>query len=303
VVVKPSAFRTETARAQYCRIYDDAIAQSPVPVSESDVRTSFGSTHIVTAGDPSKPTLIALHGFMMSSTMWLPMLPALTASHHVVMLDAVGDLNKSVATSALSSAAKVVAWIDEVLGALQIERAAVLGLSFGSWMAAQYAMERPDRVERVAILSPAGIVSRTDTKWLLEMTFKIQLRPTAARVEQAFDTFVMARSRPALRVDPWRPIVQQFILGSLGFRRNIAELRPGRCSIERLAASGIPALVLIPGNETLHDGATTAQRFRTQLPQARVELVDDAAHLLVVDRPDRVDALVQAFLAEAEDRG
>jgi len=31
---------------------------------------------------------------MISSTMWLPILPALTRTHQVRMLDAVGDLNK-----------------------------------------------------------------------------------------------------------------------------------------------------------------------------------------------------------------
>ena len=85
------------ARAEYCGV-DEAIALSPVPVEESDVQTSFGTTHVLTAGDPSKPPLVALHGAAISSTMWLPLLPALTVSHHVRMLDAIGDMNKSVAT-------------------------------------------------------------------------------------------------------------------------------------------------------------------------------------------------------------
>jgi len=67
---------------------------SPVPVEETDVETSFGTTHVLTAGDLSKPPLVALHGLMISSTMWLPILPALTRTHQVRMLDAVGDLNK-----------------------------------------------------------------------------------------------------------------------------------------------------------------------------------------------------------------
>ena len=69
----------------------------------------------------------------------------------------VGDLNKSVATGALSSPARVVDWIDEVLDTLNIEHTALLALSLGSWMPTQYAMARPDRVERLAILAPAGV--------------------------------------------------------------------------------------------------------------------------------------------------
>ena len=114
MAARPSGFKTDEARAEYCRLYDEAIALSPVPVEESDVETSFGTTHVLTAGDPSKPPLVALHAKSFSSTMWVPLLPTLTASHHVRMLDAVGDVNKSVATDVMSSPARVVQWIDEV---------------------------------------------------------------------------------------------------------------------------------------------------------------------------------------------
>lgn len=108
MATRPSGFKTDTARAEYCRHYDEAIALSPVPVEESDVETSFGTTHVLTAGDPAKPPLVALHAKSFSSTMWVPLLPTLTASHHVRMLDAVGDVNKSVATDVMSSPARVV---------------------------------------------------------------------------------------------------------------------------------------------------------------------------------------------------
>jgi pimeloyl-ACP methyl ester carboxylesterase len=151
---RPSAFKSDEARADYCRLYDAAIALSPVPVEESDVHTSFGITHVLTAGDPSKPPLVALHAKSFSSTMWLPLLPTLTASHYVRMFDAVGDVNKSVATDVLSSPARVVGWIDEVLDTLEIEHCAFVAASIGTWMATHYAMARPERVKRLAMLSP-----------------------------------------------------------------------------------------------------------------------------------------------------
>jgi hypothetical protein len=59
---RPSAFKSDAARADYGGLYDEAITLSPVPVEESDVETSFGTTHVLTAGDPSQPPLVALHG-------------------------------------------------------------------------------------------------------------------------------------------------------------------------------------------------------------------------------------------------
>jgi pimeloyl-ACP methyl ester carboxylesterase len=293
---RASGFKTPAAEAEYRRWYDEAVASSPVPVIESDVETSFGTTHVLTAGDPSKPPLVALHGLSISSTMWLPLLPALTAAHHVRMLDAVGDLNKTVSTTVMSSPARVVAWLQEVLDTLRIERAAFVALSIGTWMATHYAMASPDRVERMALLAPAGIVSPQHTRWILESVAKLKVRPTEVKTERALDTYVMEASRTRLRTDPWRSVAQQFIVGMPTFRRNWREPRPVKCNLQSLAMSRIPLLALIPRNETLHDGPTMAKRFREQLPHAEVELIDDANHIVVIDQPDVVDARLRQFL-------
>jgi pimeloyl-ACP methyl ester carboxylesterase len=70
-----------------------------------------------------------------------------------------------------------------------------------------------------------------------------------------------------------------------------------RCYLERLAASGIPVLAVIPRDETLHDGPTMTKRFREQLPLADVELVEDANHLVNIDRTDEVAEHLMKFLA------
>jgi pimeloyl-ACP methyl ester carboxylesterase len=292
----PSAFKSEEARAAYCRLYDEAIALSEVPVEETDIETSFGATHVLAAGDPSKLPLVALHGMLTSSTMWIPLLPALTASHRVWMLDAVGDVGKSVATGVLSSPARVAEWIAESLDRLGVERGPVVAASTGAWMATHYAMARPDRVERLAFVCPAGIVSAQHTRWLLRAVMDGSIRATRPRLEAFVDSMAMAETRQRMRTDPWRPIIEQLIVGPLTFRRGLREPRPVRCKIERLAASGIPVLAVIGREETLHDGATTAERFRRQLPGAKVILVDDANHLIFIDQQDIVAGELQQFL-------
>jgi hypothetical protein len=78
-----SAFRSDDARDSYLQLYDAALSISTIPVTESDIETSFGRTHVLHAGDPSKPPLVALHGSSVSSTSWVPLLPILTATHTV----------------------------------------------------------------------------------------------------------------------------------------------------------------------------------------------------------------------------
>jgi pimeloyl-ACP methyl ester carboxylesterase len=159
-VGQASGFRSVEAGAAYCRPYDEALAASAVPVEECDVETSYGVTHVLRAGDPADPPLVALHAKSFSSTMWLPLLPALVDGHYVNLIDAMGDVNKSVATQVLSSPRRVASWLEETTTALQIRRASIVAASVGTWMAVHYAMEHPERVDRLALICPAGIVSR-----------------------------------------------------------------------------------------------------------------------------------------------
>jgi pimeloyl-ACP methyl ester carboxylesterase len=296
-MVRPSAFKSEEARAAYCRLYDEVIALSRVPVEELDVETSFGTTHVLTAGDPSKPPLIALHAMSTSSTMWLPLLPALTVSRHLWMLDAVGDVGKSTATGALSSPARVVDWIDETLDRLGVERAAFVAASLGTWMATQYATARPFRVERLALVGPAGIVSPQHLSWMWRAIIDVRIRGTPETIEAFLDSHGPERTRQLMRVDPWRPIMQQLITGLATFRRGLREPRPMHCILGPLADSGLPVLVIIGRDETLHDGTRMAERFRQGLPGAQVILVNDAGHFIFIDQQEVVADELQRFLS------
>jgi pimeloyl-ACP methyl ester carboxylesterase len=291
-----SAFRSDDARAAYCQLYDAAVAASTLPVTESDIETSFGRTHVLAAGDPSKPPLVAMHGIQIASTSWLPLLPTLAEAHRVTMIDAIGQVSKSIATKPTTKAAHIVAWLDETLRSLGIERAAIVGMSLGAWIATHYAMAHPERVDRLALIAPAGLVSGLRLRFLLRV-YRMAIRPSEANVESFFDTVVTPAGRGRLRQDPWQLIVQQCVVGMMGFKfAFIGAVRPTRCDLGPLAAARIPVLVMIGRDESVHDGPKTAARFRQQLPEARIEIVDDANHIIPVDQPQLVEKLLTDFL-------
>ena len=293
-----SAFRSDDVRAAYCQLYDAAVTASTMPVTESDIETSFGRTHVLSAGDPSKPPLVAMHGIQIASTSWLPLLPTLAAAHRVTMIDAIGQVSKSIATKPITGAADIVAWLDETLRALGIDRAAMVGLSMGSWMATQYALAFPDRVDRLALIGPVGLVSGLRLR-VLPLFFEMAIRPSEARLKSFLDTVVTPAGRGRLRQDPWRLIRQQFVVGMIGFKIPLSgsgAVRPTRCDLGPLSSARIPVLVIIGRDELLHDGPKMAARFRQRLPEARIEVIDDANHLIPVDQPEIVEKLLADFL-------
>src|SRR6185503_11432428 len=113
-----------------------------------------------------KPPLVAMHGIQIASTSWLPLLPTLAAAHRVTMIDAIGQVSKSIATKPTTGAADVVAWLDETLHALGIDRAGRLvdGVVDGDAVRAgisrscgSFGSDRPGRTrQRAASAFPAS---------------------------------------------------------------------------------------------------------------------------------------------------
>lgn len=73
-------------------------------------------------------------------------------------------------------------------------------------------------------------------------------------------------------------MMQQFANGAIGFKSALTNARPplrrGDCDLQPLSSAGIPVLAIIARDESLYNGPKAATRFRQQLPEARIELVD-----------------------------
>ncbi|MCV7281360.1 alpha/beta hydrolase [Mycolicibacterium flavescens] len=298
-----SSFRSARARDAYVARYDESLSASSVPITESDVPTSFGRTHVLTAGDRSKPPLVALHGSSSSATAWVPNLPVLTATHCVTMVDAIDEVGKSVASRPTTKSADLVRWLDDVLCACEIQRSAFIGASRGAWIATHYASAHPERVERLALLSPVGIACGTSPRFLIHGLTTIGVWPTERRVWSMLESLVTPATRSALRQPPWRMLNDQFVAGALYFKTSMSNPQPrpwplhSDCDLRPIASARIPVLVVIGEQETANDGPKSAARLRRQLPQARIEFVADAGHGLAQDRPEVVDKLLGEFLS------
>jgi pimeloyl-ACP methyl ester carboxylesterase len=290
-------FRSEDARRRYVESYDHVLTASRVPLIELDIETPYGNTHVITAGDPERPPLVALHGKAVSSTMWIPLLGTLTASHSVFLVDAIGDINKSVATRVLQDEGDVVRWLDAVLHDFAVEEAAVVGMSYGAWMGTTFAMARPEVVERLAILSPAGVFSGVRPAWMARAVYANVLRTRAESLRRFMATMYTDETAARLEGSVFGQVIDQYIGGAVEFRSSTREARPRTYRAEALAALTMPVLVVIGDEETVCDGPRSAGIARQRLPDARVELVAHANHSVTADQPEVLEQMLREFLA------
>lgn len=102
------------------------------------------------------PPLLMLHGFLGDGTCWLPLMELLKAQFRCISIDLLG-FGDSAKPNIRYDVAKEVAFVRQVVQALQLEPCYILGHSFGGWVASAYALQYPDAVKGLFLAAPAGI--------------------------------------------------------------------------------------------------------------------------------------------------
>ena len=154
----PSPFKTPEGEATFLAAYEAALKLWPVPYEELDIPTQFGMTHVVAAGPDKAPALVLLHGYMATSVMWAPNVADFSRDYRVYAIDIMGQPSKSVPGDPIRDATDYVAWLTATLDGLDLGRVSLAGMSFGGWVALQYAVAAPERIRRLVLLSPGGFL-------------------------------------------------------------------------------------------------------------------------------------------------
>ncbi len=101
--------------------------------------------------------LLLLHGGMANSAMWMGDVAAWAAHFRVYAVDVIGEAGLSAPSRPPLASDAHALWLDDVMQALSLTRVSIVGVSLGGWLALDYATRRPERVESVAVLCPAGV--------------------------------------------------------------------------------------------------------------------------------------------------
>jgi pimeloyl-ACP methyl ester carboxylesterase len=126
------------------------------PVTERRLDLAGVSTAVLEGGDG--PPVVLLHGQGGWSGMWMPVAADLVTTHRVVAPDLPG-LGASVVPGGPPDAARVLAWLGELLERTCPSPPALVGASLGASIAARFAIAHPDRLARLVLVG-AGSLAR-----------------------------------------------------------------------------------------------------------------------------------------------
>lgn len=284
-----SGFKTTEGEARFLAAYDAELKLWPVPYEETDVLTPFGTTHVVVCGSNTAPPLVLLHGYMATATMWRPNIAAFSKEYRVYAIDVMGQPNKSIPADPICNVADFVSWITATLDALHIDRVFLVGVSFGGWLALNYSVAVPQRVEKLILLSPGGLlpmVRQFSARGLLMVRLPTRLTVTSFFRWLGFTGRTYAN------------LLNLIYLGLRHFRMPMetARVAPAVVPDDALRTMRVPTLLLIGDHEVISDPARALERSRRLIPEFEGELVPECRHDMVSGEADIVNARVLDFL-------
>ncbi len=255
------------------------------------------------------PALLFVHGLSGSWPNWLEQLPVFARDHRVVAVDLPGFGHSPMPAGEISISGYA-RLLDELLGTLGVDAAAVVGNSMGGFIAAELSIAYPQRVERLVLVSAAGLSTHRDPEG-------DRVLPALRRLERALAMsggWVAARSDTVARharlcdaamsvavAHPSRlppPLISEQIRGAgkPGFMAALGATI-GYDLRERFPEIACPTLIVWGEEDRLID-VGDAEVFQRLIPGSRKVLFADTGHMAMLERPAAFNVLLRDFLAE-----
>ncbi|MGF1471072.1 MAG: 2-succinyl-6-hydroxy-2,4-cyclohexadiene-1-carboxylate synthase [Rubrobacteraceae bacterium] len=254
----------------------------------------------IASGDPRRPAVLLLHGFLGSGADWEEAVADLGEEFYCLAVDLPGHGATVRMPSEVYTVPGAARALSELLDGLEIERAAVVGYSMGGRLALYFALRYPERCRGVFLESASPGLESPEEREARRRSDEIKAR----RLESgSFEEFLDDWYRQPLFASLARNegVLQRTIEAR---RRN--EPRELARSLRGLGTGSQPSLwSRLPGLQppTLAIAGALDKKFveigrriEAESPAARFEVVPGAGHNVRVETPEAYSSLLQGFL-------
>ena len=223
------------------------------------------------------------------------------AEHYSVYAPIFPGFNESEGIEQIDDMEDVVFYLLDLLDRLALDAPNVVGLSLGGWMAAELATRYPDRLSSLVLINPAGlyiegepikdIFGRSPAEMAKDL-FVDQAHPVAQMMNQMDRAMSDAGS---LKDIPFELIAPQLksmaATARIGWNPYLHNPKLRR----RLQRIKVPTLIVRAESDTLIPAAHT-RAYADEIPGAELVEVANAAHMVVMEHPAELAAIIQKFV-------
>jgi pimeloyl-ACP methyl ester carboxylesterase len=262
-------------------------------------------------GDRSKTgqPLVFVHGLSGCWANWLEQLPVLAAEHRVITLDLPGFGYSPMPAGEISISAYA-RLLERLLDKLEVDAATVVGNSMGGFIGAELAIAFPERVERLVLVSAAGISTHRDARAVRAVPAlrRLELILTSCTAWMASKSDTVAR-RPRLRDATLNVVVRHpsRLPAALAAEQLRGAGKPGFIPAlqaildydfrDRLGEIACPTLIVWGDRDRLIS-VGDADAFARLIGNSRKVVFEDTGHMAMLERPAAFNTLLKEFLSE-----
>ncbi len=283
---KIGRFTSEETKAAFMSVYDAIAAKWPVPSTNIDVETSFGTTRVRKSGTGEGAPIVLLPGIGGNGQVWWRFIENLARDHVVYTPDVMGWAGRCVQTAPLRDAEDIAKWMGEVLDGLGEDRVHLAGNSLGAWLAGAIAVYRCERLASLTLLEPSASTF-AKPRWSLLFKFIMAgMRPTPERMRK-LNKWLMPG---------YEPTDEEFAGAMAAVKFRMATPWDRTFTDAQLAAITAPTLVLFGAETVVNDLEVAVPRARNDLPSAEVEILPGVGHDLLWANPEQVIPRLLSFI-------
>ena len=270
----------------------------------SDIELGGRRVHFVDAGEGDGPPVVLVHGLSGNWQNWLENIPRLAQERRVIAPDlpGFGESDRPAGEISMSGYGRT---LNELCERLGLGEVALVGNSMGGFVAAETAIQFPERVERLALVSAAGITSSN----LRREPAMVWGRAAMMAGSRGAAEKRMAIARPRLRYLVFSTIMRHpsriapEMLWEMSSGAGRSAFRPALEAIldydyrDRLPDIRCPTLIVWGGDDMLVP-VQDAEEYERQIPGARRIVLKDTGHVPMIERPPTFNDHLIEFLRE-----
>ncbi|MFJ7151029.1 alpha/beta fold hydrolase [Streptomyces sp. NPDC100445] len=244
----------------------------------------------------SRVPLVLIHGHPFDRSMWQPQLAAFAAGRRVIAPDLRGYGASPVTPGRvpLSRHAQDIAGLLDHLG---VDTFALAGLSMGGQIVMECAGRFGDRIRGLVLADTSAAAETPDGKRAREaMADRLLAEGMRGYAEEVLEKMVAPYARPEVKAHVHRMMTATSPEGAAAALRGRAE-RPDYRAL--LAGTAVPALVVVGADDT-YTPVPVAEDLHATLPDSALHVVEGAAHLPNLERPEEFNRALAAFLARLD---
>ena len=251
------------------------------------VQNSRAKIFLFEGGRESKKTVLFLHGVGGASlTSWFLLLPELAQKYHVVAPDMFfANLPDLVGSGYHIRSEDLL--VETVVENLPVDKVTIVGLSFGAWPALQMAINHPEKVERLVLISPLGMAAA-------EVLDGLHFSSANVGKEFYYSIFKHPPPVPGLFLEEhWNRTAK--LLNALSvFKPQL--VFEGKQLKRGIAKVQCPVLI-VHGDEDRIIPKSQFVELAEGLPNCVIAELDDCGHAVVWDQPERLRVLLEDFVS------